>query len=86
MFDAEGVSARLLGALDSGDRLAFLRAVRDKLALDFLRCSSRDTAGIAKQLADLDSLIDALDGEALQEGTDLDEFTKRLAAKRGTGT
>jgi hypothetical protein len=86
LLTPEVVSERLLESLGSGDRLAFLRAVRDKLALDFLGCAKRDSAPIAKQLSELDALIDSLDGVALQEGTDLDEFTKRLAAKRGTGT
>ena len=79
------IVARLRDALTGGDRMAYLKAIREKLTADFIICAARDSAGIARQLAELDELIDSLDGTALQEGTSLDEFTKRLGAKRRAG-
>lgn len=66
----------------TGDRLATLRALRDELAKAIPDAAPGVLSPLAKQLMEVLAQIDALDGDAKKEGTALDEFTKRLEAKR----
>jgi len=66
----------------AGDRLATLKALRDQLAGAFQEAPVGVISPLSKQLLEVLAQIDALDGESKKEGTALDEFTKKLRAKR----
>lgn len=62
-----------------------LEALRDRLATAIDNCDSgRDLAALSKQYVDVAQRLEEL-SPADREGTGLDEFTRALAAKRGSG-
>jgi len=74
----------LVEAAASGDRLAALRALRDRLAEEIDGCqSSRDMAALSRQLTDVLGQIDALERASApaEKGTGLDELNARRAAR-----
>ena len=66
-----------------GDRLASLQALRDRLATDLDECESkRDVAALSQRLMDvLEQIADIEKAQPAKEGTALDEFSRRRAAK-----
>ena len=77
--------ASLSDAAGTGDRIAALRTLRDRLARDLDECSSaRDVGTLSQRLMDVLAQIDELGGgvKPKREDTPLDEFTKRLHARK----
>ncbi len=66
----------------TGERLASLRALRDRLAADLDACgSARDVVGLAGRLTDVLAQIEAAEREnPTVKGTALDELAKRRKA------
>lgn len=72
-------------AAASGDRIATLRALRDRIAKEIESTdSSRDVASLARQLSLVMAEIDEL-SPPVKKGTPLDELHSRRSA-RGAGT
>lgn len=68
-------------AARSGDRLAALRCLRDRLADEIEQCeSSRDVAALSRQLRDTLAEIDALGTGAVR--TKEDQLADELARRR----
>ncbi|MET9876566.1 hypothetical protein ABZZ36_18355 [Actinacidiphila glaucinigra] len=72
--------ARLVAAVQSGDRRRALEAIRDRLAKELQDAEGRDVAPIANQLRATIAELDALPGG--KEVSPVDEFTARLEARR----
>lgn len=69
-------------AARSGDRLAALRCLRDRLADEIEQCeSSRDVAALSRQLRDTLAEISALDADPVW--TKEDQLADELARRRG---
>ena len=67
----------------TGNRLETLRSLRDLLAKQVQQTDSgRDVAALSQRLMDVLGQIDVLSAGEKSEGTPLDEFTKRRAAKK----
>lgn len=71
-------------SLTSGSYLDRLIALRDLLAERLAAAGARDTAAIARQLADVDARIDEL--SAPEASDDVDEITRRRAARRAAAS
>lgn len=69
-------------AVATGDRAKALAAVRDDLAQRIAAATDRDAAALVARLVDVLDKLAAL--PASSEGTALDEFTKRRAARADT--
>ena len=80
-------SEGLVGAAGSGDRLAALRALRDRLAADLDVCeSARDVAALSQRFMDTLAQIETIEkAQPAKKGTPLDELTARRRA-RGAGS
>lgn len=63
-----------------------LEALRDRLATAIDNCDSgRDLAALSRQYVDVTERLEHI-APAEREGTGLDEFTRALRVKRGSGT
>jgi len=72
----------LADAAASGDRIAALQALRDKLAVELDACeSSRDTAALAGRLQSVLADLDAV-GPPIASETPLDVLRARRAERR----
>lgn len=70
----------LTDAAATGSRIAVLRALRERLAVDVDACgSARDVAALSQRLMDVLAQIDELGGGVAEpkKVTALDEFTQR---------
>ncbi len=75
-------SKPLVEAASSGDRLATLEALRDRLARDLDRAyEARDVAPLALRLTDVLAQIDAM--PTSRQECAADEIAERRAARRG---
>lgn len=73
----------LRDSASSGDRLSALEVLRDVLAAQIEATdSARDVAALSKQFRETLVEIERLSSGAKQEGSVLDEFSKRLADRR----
>ena len=84
-----GRSRSLPAAARSGDRLAALRSLRDRLATEIHQCASaRDVAGLAKQLRDTMGEIATLTAGtvATKESDTFDELSRRRADRGADST
>ena len=77
----------LLAVAQTGDRLATLAELRDRLAADLDDCNSaRDVSSLSQRLMDVLGQIDAASRAAAdKKGTPVDELLKRRA-ERLTGS
>ena len=77
----------LLAVAQTGDRLATLAELRDRLAADLDDCNSaRDVSSLSQRLMDVLGQIDAASrASADKKGTPVDELLKRRA-ERLTGS
>lgn len=74
--------AGLVAAALSGDRVATLRALRDRIAKEIETAEqSRDVAALARQLTLILGEIATLAPPAQKKGTPLDELRERRAAR-----
>lgn len=72
------------GAAKTGDRLAALSVLRDRLAREIDQCdSARDIAALSRQLTDVLVQIEGL-APVEQKGSPLDELAKRRGRRPGT--
>ncbi|AXN53451.1 hypothetical protein HOT82_gp036 [Gordonia phage Ronaldo] len=72
-------------ALNNQNRVTLLRALRAELIRKLALSGPRDIASISRELREIEGELSRFDN-VTQEETPLDEFTKRLNEKRGTGT
>ncbi len=76
--------SELAGIAKSGDRLATLEALRDRLAAEIDECQHRhDLASLALRLTDVLQQIDSM--PQTQKVSRADEIAERRAARRGAG-
>lgn len=77
---------RIAAIAAEGDRLATMRALRDRLAADLDDCASaRDVAALSRQLSQSLEIIQALEQGRNVARSPLDDLASRRAA-RDTGT
>jgi len=72
----------------NGDRLATLRVLRDRLAVEIDgSASSRDVAALSQRLMDVLSQIDVIErAQPDAKGTPLDEVAKRRSQRKAAST
>lgn len=83
------VTKNLGAVVPNGDRLASLKALRDRLAVDIDECeSARDVAALSNRLMDVLAQIDELDSAKPVEAkvNPIDEVAKRRAARKSSSS
>lgn len=86
MSEAVAPWHRIAAIAAEGDRLATMRALRDRLAADLDDCASaRDVAALSRQLSQALDIIDGLEAGRKMARSPLDDLAARRAG-RDTGT